>query len=137
MTCARPSHRGRRDAEGLGAGEPGAASGQRGSCARHPRILPRRNSTAGSIHNRVHRRSPRGAWVEPICKALPIAPSIYHDHVAKRRVPSRLSTRAKCDEKRKVEVQRVFEENFRIYGVRKVWRQFRREGLDVARWVLS
>ncbi|RWN62421.1 IS3 family transposase [Mesorhizobium sp.] len=75
--------------------------------------------------------------VEPICKVLPIAPSTYHDHVAKRRDPSRLSARAKRDEELKVEVRRVFEENFRVYGVRKVWRQLRREGFDVARCAVS
>jgi transposase InsO family protein len=31
------------------------------------------------------------------------------------------------------EIARVFEENFQVYGVRKVWRQLRREGRDVAR----
>jgi putative transposase len=70
--------------------------------------------------------------VEPICKVLPIAPSTYHDHVAKRR-DARLPARAKRDEALKVEVRRVFEENFRVYGVRKVWRQLRREAFDVAR----
>ena len=35
--------------------------------------------------------------VEPICKVLPIAPSTYHEHVARRRDPSRLSARAKRD----------------------------------------
>jgi len=71
--------------------------------------------------------------VEPICKVLPIAPSTYHDHVAKRVDLSRLSARARRDEALKVEVRRVFEENFRVYGVRKVWRQLQREGIDVAR----
>ncbi len=33
----------------------------------------------------------------------------------------------------KIEIRRVFEENFRVYGVRKVWRQLKREGFDVAR----
>ena len=38
----------------------------------------------------------RGAHgVEPICKVLPIAPSTYHAHVAKRRDPAKLSARAK------------------------------------------
>jgi hypothetical protein len=60
--------------------------------------------------------------VEPICKVLLIAPSTYHDHVAKRRDPARLSVGAKRDEALKVEVRRVFAENFRVYGVRKVWR---------------
>jgi hypothetical protein len=49
--------------------------------------------------------------IEPICKVLPIAPSTYHDHVAKRLDPSRLSDRAKRDEALKIEVRRVFEEN--------------------------
>ena len=64
---------------------------------------------------------------------LPIAPSTYHDHVAKRLDPSRLSDRAKRDEALKIEVRRVFEENFRVYGARKVWRQLRREGFTIAR----
>ena len=71
--------------------------------------------------------------VEPICKVLPIAPSTYHDHVARRRDPARLSARAKRDMALKLEVRRVFEENFRVYGVRKAWRQLQREGFDVAR----
>ena len=75
--------------------------------------------------------------VEPICKVLPIAPSTYHDHAAKRRDPSRLSARTKRDEELKVEVRRVFEENFRVYGVRKVWRQLQREGFDVARCTVA
>lgn len=31
----------------------------------------------------------------------------------------------------------MFEENFRVYGVRKVWRQLRREGFDVARCIVA
>ena len=65
--------------------------------------------------------------VEPICKVLPIAPSTYHAHVAKRADPTRLSARAKRDAALKIEVRRVFEENFQVYGVRKVWRQLKRE----------
>ena len=75
--------------------------------------------------------------VEPICKVLPIAPSTYHDHVAKRHDPSKLSARAKRDAALKVEVRRVFEENFRVYGVRKVWRQLQREGTGVARCTVT
>jgi len=71
--------------------------------------------------------------IEPICRVLPIAPSTYHDHVAKRQDPDRRSARAKRNIALKVEVRRVFEENFRVYGVRKVWRQLQREGFDVAR----
>jgi hypothetical protein len=75
--------------------------------------------------------------VEPICKVLPIAPSTYHDHVAKRHDPSKLSVRAKRDAVLTVEVRRVFEENFRVYGMRKVWRQLQREGTGVARCTVT
>jgi putative transposase len=75
--------------------------------------------------------------VEPICKVLPIAPSTYHDHAAKRRDPSKLSARAKRDAAAKPEVQRVFDENFQVYGVRKVWRQMQREGHGLARCTVA
>jgi transposase InsO family protein len=75
--------------------------------------------------------------VEPICKVLPIAPSTYHDHITKRVDPSRLSARARRDAALKDEVQRAFETNFRVYGVRKVWRQLQREGFDVARCTVA
>ena len=75
--------------------------------------------------------------VEPICKVLPIAPSTYYDHLAKRRDPSRRSLRAQRDTALKVEIRRVFEENFSVYGARKVWRQLRREGFEVARCTVS
>ena len=71
--------------------------------------------------------------VEPICKVLPIAPSTYHDRVAQRRDPSRLSARAKADRALKPEIIRVFTDNFAVYGVRKIWRQLKREGFDIAR----
>jgi len=80
----------------------------------------------------------RGAHgVEPICKVLPIAPSTYHAHVARRRDPAKRSARARQDAALKIEVRRVFDENFQVYGVRKVWRQLKREGFDVARCTVS
>ncbi|MDH2357732.1 IS3 family transposase [Bradyrhizobium sp. SSUT112] len=80
----------------------------------------------------------RGAHgVEPICKVLPIAPSTYHAHVAKRRDPAKLSARARQDAALKIEVRRVFDQNFSVYGARKVWRQLKREGFDVARCTVS
>ena len=75
--------------------------------------------------------------VEPICAVLPIAPSTYYDHLAKRADPARLSDRARRDEALRPEIRRVFEENWRVYGVRKVWRQLRREGFDVARCTVA
>src|SRR5690606_4017005 len=77
-------------------------------------------------HREVH-------GVEPICKVLPIAPSTYRDHVAKRVGPEKLSARAKRDLALKPEIERVFAENFEVYGARKVWRQMLREGFGVAR----
>ena len=53
--------------------------------------------------------------VEPICKVLPIAPSTYHDHVAKRTDPAKLSARAKRDLELKPAIERVFAENFEVY----------------------
>src|SRR5271163_4819534 len=57
--------------------------------------------------------------VEPICRVLPIAPSTYQAHAGKRADPSRLPERVRRDADLKVEIRRVFEENFRVYGVRK------------------
>jgi len=71
--------------------------------------------------------------VEPICKVLPIAPSTYHAHVAKRVDPGKLSARTKQDAALRPEIARVFTENFEVYGARKVWRQLQREGVDTAR----
>ncbi|WP_420337040.1 IS3 family transposase [Roseibium sp.] len=75
--------------------------------------------------------------VEPICKVLPIAPSTYYENVAKRVDVGRLSPRARRDIVLKIEIRRVFEENFRVYGVRKVWRQLQREDFDVARCTVA
>lgn len=75
--------------------------------------------------------------VEPICRVLPIAPSTWHEHAARRADPSRLPARAKRDEVVKEEVRRVFDENFGVYGVRKVWRQMKREGFDIARCTVA
>ena len=59
----------------------------------------------------------RGAYgVEPICEVLPIAPSTYHSHAARRADPSRLPARAKRDARLMPEITRVFEENFQVYG---------------------
>jgi putative transposase len=75
--------------------------------------------------------------VEPICRVLPIAPSTYHAHAARRADPEKLPDRAKRDAVLKAEVQRVYETNFRVYGVRKVWRQLAREGIGAARCTVA
>ena len=70
-----------------------------------------------------HRRSSSGVRGRADLQVLPIAPSTYHAHVARRAAPSRLPDRLRRDADLKIEIRRVFEENFRVYGVRKVWRQ--------------
>lgn len=75
--------------------------------------------------------------VEPICRLLPIAPSTYYEVVAKRTDVGRLSARERNDIAMKVEIRRVFNENFQVYGVRKVWRQLQREGFDIARCTVA
>ena len=71
--------------------------------------------------------------IEQICKELPIAPSTYHEHVVRREDPERQSSRAKRDAALVLEIRRVWKDNFRVYGARKVWRQLGREGTHVAR----
>jgi putative transposase len=75
--------------------------------------------------------------VERICKVLPVAPSTYHAHVARRADPGKLSKRARGDARLKVDIRKVFDENFEVYGVRKVWRQLKRDGHDVARCTIE
>jgi putative transposase len=75
--------------------------------------------------------------VEPICRLLPIAPSTYYEVIAKRTDVDRLSARTRRDMAMKVEIRRVFNENFQVYGVRKVWRQLQREGFEIARCTVA
>lgn len=81
-------------------------------------------------HRQVH-------GVEPICKVLQVAPSAYRRHAACQRDPQRRSVRAKRDEELAVEIRRVWQENWCVYGVRKVWRQLEREGIAVARCTVA
>ena len=76
----------------------------------------------------------RGEYgVEPICDVLPIAPSSYYEHRARREKPELRPARAKRDEQLQPQIQRVWSENLDVYGADKVWRQLRREGEVVAR----
>jgi len=75
--------------------------------------------------------------VEPICRMLAIAPSTYHAHAARRADPSRCCERAKRAAALKPEIERVWRENFAVYGVRKVWRQLNREGIEIARCTVA
>lgn len=80
----------------------------------------------------------RGAYgVEPICRVLKIAPSTYHAHDACRCRPDTAPPRVQRDAMLSVEIRRVFNENFQVNGVRKVWRQLVREGFEIARCTVA
>ena len=74
-----------------------------------------------------------GYGVEPICAMLPIAPSTYYEQKARQADPSRLPERVRRDAVLCEEIERVWYENRRVYGARKIWRQLRRENVEVAR----
>ena len=71
--------------------------------------------------------------VEPICSVLPIVPSVYYEQKARQADPSRLPARAQRDAVLCKEIARVWNENRRVYGARKVWRQLAREEIPAAR----
>jgi transposase InsO family protein len=75
--------------------------------------------------------------VEPICKVLPIAPSTYHVHAARAVDAGLRPARARRDDALRPEIERVWTENFQVYGARKIWRQLRREGESVARCTVA
>jgi putative transposase len=75
--------------------------------------------------------------VEPICSALQVAPSAYCRHAARQRDPTLLPARARRDANLLPQVQRVYDQNLRVYGADKVWRQLRREGTAVARCTIE
>ena len=71
--------------------------------------------------------------VEPICEVLPIAPATYYRHQACQAHPETRARRAQRDVWLTAQIQRVWDENFAVYGPRKVWQQLGREGIVVAR----
>jgi len=75
--------------------------------------------------------------VEPICRVIQIAPSTYYAHEQRRAHPETAPQRVKQDAELMPRIQRVFDENFQVYGYRKVWRQLRREGIKVARCTVA
>ena len=81
-------------------------------------------------HRNVH-------GVEPICRVLPIALSTYYHHLACRADPAKASARQQRDAVLRPAIQRVWDENYKVYGVRKAWHQLKREGFEVARCTVA
>ena len=75
--------------------------------------------------------------VGPLCSELHIAPSTYYHCQQQRHHPDKRSARAQRDDWLKKEIQRVYDENHKVYGVRKVWRQLLREGIPQAATLAS
>jgi transposase InsO family protein len=75
--------------------------------------------------------------VESICRQLPIAPSSYYEYKARMANPERLPERTRRDHQLEPEIRRIWEENLQVYGVRKVWRQLRRERIAAARCTVA
>ncbi len=75
--------------------------------------------------------------VGPVCHELNIAPSTYYRHREYRQHPEKRSLRDHRDDLLKPEIQRVYDENYSVYGIRKVWRQLLREGFSVARCTVA
>ncbi|WP_434062584.1 IS3 family transposase [Escherichia coli] len=75
--------------------------------------------------------------VRPVCSELHIAPSTYYHCQQQRHHPDKRSAHAQRDDWMKREIQRVYDENHQVYGVRKVWRQLLREGIRVARCTVA
>ena len=75
--------------------------------------------------------------VELICRILQIAPSTYYARLAVRADPAKASPRCQRDLDLKPKIQKVWDDNWKVYGVRKAWRQLRREGVDVARCTVA
>jgi putative transposase len=71
--------------------------------------------------------------IESICAVVPIAPSTYFRHKARHADPTHRSARTQRDDALRQAIQRIWYENQQVYGLRKVWRQLRREGHRVAR----
>jgi len=68
---------------------------------------------------------------------LPIAPSVYYELRARQRRPERRPPRVRRDELLTDHIRRVWHENQEVYGVRKVWKELRREGQLVARCTVA
>ena len=75
--------------------------------------------------------------IEPMCKVLHIAPSTWHEHASRKADPEKRPKRARTDHVLSGKIRGVFNDNHGVYGVRKIWRQLKRQGEDVARCTVA
>jgi transposase InsO family protein len=71
----------------------------------------------------------RDRWpVAVMCRTLDFSERTYH---GRKRQP--VSARAVRDQQLKIDIRRVWENNYRVYGAYRVWKALGREGIEVAR----
>ena len=75
--------------------------------------------------------------VEPICRAMQIAPSGYRVHAARQRDPALHCRRTQRDFGLMPQIEQVWQSNMQVYGADKVWRQMHRQGTAVARCTIE
>ena len=71
--------------------------------------------------------------VEPICRVLPIAPSTYHAHAAKRADPSLLSARARRDAELTRQIRTIHAASYKTYGAPRIHAEFKENGVAIGR----
>jgi putative transposase len=64
---------------------------------------------------------------------LQVAPSGYRRQAAELRNPALRCARALRDDELMPQIQQVWQANMQVYGTNKIWRQLKREGVQVAR----
>ena len=72
--------------------------------------------------------------VEPICRALQVAPSTYYAVKQRQRTPAERTLR---DREALGEIERVYATSRGLYGARKVWWQLQAEGVGIARCTIE
>jgi putative transposase len=72
--------------------------------------------------------------VEPICRALQVAPSTYYAVKQRQRTPPQRTLR---DREALGEIERVYAASGGLYGARKVWWQLQAEGVGIARCTIE
>ena len=102
-------------------------------CGRPRRFLRRRSSTADRGNGDLHRRGAGDVRGRAHGCSAADCPATYFRHKAWQAHPDQRCPRARRDAWLTTQIQRVWDENFCVYGPRKVWQQLIREGITVAR----
>ena len=75
--------------------------------------------------------------VEPIGQAMGMAPSTFYEPQARTPAPARAPARAQREAVLRPEIARCGQAHQRVYGAKKGWKQWNREGIRVARCTVA